>query len=399
VSEPPEGRAQAAGRGAQTGGDRPALLVHEYVTGGGWPEAEPPRFAREADAMVRAVLEDLRDWGRFTVVTTRDRRVRGPALPADRVVWLDRGERGARRLGDAGVDRAAGGPGDIDADRCGYRAALLEAAAGCEAALVIAPETGGALERTSALLYEAGVSLLGSTPAAIAVAADKWECSRRFGRAGLPAPDTACVAPHDAAAAARRLGLPVVLKPLDGAGCDGLAVVGAETDLGAALALPALAGAEKILVQRWVAGEAASVSLLVADGGAVLPLSLNTQELRIGIPCAYEGGRAAIDHARRDEAFDLAARAVGLVPGLRGYVGVDMVLAPGGCLLVEINPRLTTSYVGLRRALAFNLAEAHCRACICDTLPTTVRFRAPRGHTGGHDLHRDAGGEAVPAHA
>ena len=394
MSEPLEGRAQAGGRGAPTSGDRPALLVHEYVTGGGWPEADPPRFAGEADAMVRAVLEDLRDWGRFTVVTTRDRRFGGPALPADRVVWLDGGESGARRPGDA-----AAAPGDADAGgRPGYRAALLEAAAGCEAALVIAPETGGALERASAWLHEAGVSLLGSTPAAIAVAADKWECSRRFRRAGLPAPETVCVAPRDAEAATRRLGLPVVLKPLDGAGCDGVAVVRAESDLSSALALPALAGAEKILVQRWVAGEPASVSLLVAGRGAV-PLSLNSQKLRIGIPCAYEGGTAAIDHARRDEAFDLAARAVGLVPGLRGYVGVDLVLAPDGCSLVEINPRLTTSYVGLRGVPAFNLAEAHWKACICDTLPTTVRSRATRGFTGGQALHRDAGGEAVPAHA
>lgn len=360
-----EGRAHASGRGAAAGGDRPALLVHEYVTGGGWPEADPPPFAGEADAMLRAVLEDLREWGRFTVVTTRDRRVGGPALPADRVVWLDGG-------------------------RPGYRAALLEAAAGCEAALVIAPETGGALERVCAWLDDAGVSLLGSTPAAIAVAADKWECSRRFRRAGLPAPETVRAAPRDAASAARRLGLPVVLKPLDGAGCDGVAVIRAETELATALALPALAGAETILVQRWAAGEAASVSLLVA-GDRVLPLSLNFQKLRVGIPCAYDGGEAAIDHARRDEAFDLAARAAGLVPGLRGYIGVDLVLAPRGCSLIEINPRLTTSYVALRRKLAFNLAEAHWKACICDTLPTTVRFRAPRGHTGGQALHRDAG--------
>jgi predicted ATP-grasp superfamily ATP-dependent carboligase len=375
-----------------TAGERPALLVHEYVTGGGWPAAEPPRFAGEADAMLRAVLEDFREWGRFTVVTTRDRRVGGAALPADRVVWLDGGERAvADRVADAPGDPAAGG-------RPGYRAALLEAAAGCEAALVIAPETGGALERTCTWLHGAGLSLLGSTPAAIAVAADKWECSRRFLGAGLPAPETVCVAPRDAAAAARRLGLPVVFKPLDGAGCDGVAVVGAEAELRPALTLPALAGAETILVQRWVAGEAASVSLLVA-GERVLPLSLNSQELRLGIPCAYEGGEAGIDHARRDEAFDLAARAVGLVPGLRGYVGVDLVLAPEGCFLMEINPRLTTSYVGLRRALDFNLAEAHWKACICDTLPTTVRSRAARGHGGGQALHRDAGGEAVPAHA
>jgi hypothetical protein len=374
MSDPVEARGAAARQAAAAADGRPALLVHEYVTGGGWPEAESPPFAGEADAMLRAVLEDLRVWGRFSVVTTRDRRIGGAAPAADRVVWLDGG------------------------DRPGYRAALLAITAGCAAALVIAPESGGALERVSRWLDEAGVTLLGSRPAAIAVAADKWECSRRFAGAGLATPETLRVAPRDAAAAVRRLGLPVVLKPPDGAGCDGVALVHAEADLAAALALPALAGAERILVQSWVAGEAASVSLLVAGRGAV-PLSLNAQRLRVGIPCAYEGGTVAIEHRRRDEAFDLAARAVGLVPGLRGYVGVDLVLAPDGCFLVEINPRVTTSYVGLRRALAFNLAEAHWRACICDTLPTTVRFRALLQDTGEETPGRDAGGEAVPAHA
>ncbi len=101
--------------------------------------------------------------------------------------------------------------------------------------------------------------------------------------------------------------------------------------------------------------------------------------------------------APRDAAA--AARAVGLVPGLRGYVGVALVLAAGGCFLIEIDPRLTTSYVGLRRGPAFDLAEAHWRACICDTLPPTVRYRALRQDTGGEALRRDTGGEAVRAHA
>ena len=101
--------------------------------------------------------------------------------------------------------------------------------------------------------------------------------------------------------------------------------------------------------------------------------------------------------APRDAAA--APRAVGLVPGLRGCVGVALVLSPGGCFLIEIDPRLTTSYVGLRRALAFDLTEAHWRACICDTLPPAVRYRALRQDTGGEALRRDTGGEAVRAHA
>ena len=50
------------------------------------------------------------------------------------------------------------------------------------------------------------------------------------------------------------------------------------------------------------------------------------------------------------------------MPPTVGYVGVDLVLGrePDGSedVVIEINPRLTTSYVGLRAAARTNLAEA-----------------------------------------
>jgi predicted ATP-grasp superfamily ATP-dependent carboligase len=50
------------------------------------------------------------------------------------------------------------------------------------------------------------------------------------------------------------------------------------------------------------------------------------------------------------------------VPGLRGFVGVDVVVGDdpdgGGDAVIEINPRLTTSYAGLRQVARFNLAAA-----------------------------------------
>ncbi|MFA4964594.1 MAG: hypothetical protein WC709_03020, partial [Thermoleophilia bacterium] len=123
---------------------------------------EPPSaLGAEALALLRAVLADFRAWGRFPVVTTRDRRYGAADLPADEVVTLD-----------------------AEA----YPTALVTLARRCGAALLIAPEDGGALERVSALVRGAGVTLLGSLPRGIAVAADKWECSRRFASAGLPGP-------------------------------------------------------------------------------------------------------------------------------------------------------------------------------------------------------------------
>jgi len=61
-------------------------------------------------------------------------------------------------------------------------------------------------------------------------------------------------------------------------------------------------------------------------------------------------------------AWRLAERVVASLPETQGYIGMDLVLAadPGGSedALIEVNPRLTTSYVGLRRAVGCNLAAA-----------------------------------------
>jgi tyramine---L-glutamate ligase len=331
-----------------------AILVHEYVTGGGWPEPDlPGALTGEAAAILRALLADMRAWGRFPVVTTRDHRLYDMGLVADRVVEL-RPEV--------------------------YSTALVDLARECGAALVVAPESGGALERVSTWLADAGVCLLGSLPTAVAVAADKWECYRRFALAGLPAPETVRVAPAAAAAAAANLGYPVVVKPRDGAGCDGVSLVADGTLLEAALREPALLGSAEVLVQRYVEGCPASVSLLVA-GGRSTALGLNGQRVRAGIPFAYHGGVAAIAHPRRAEACRLAQEAVALVPGLQGYVGVDMVLGEETNWLIEINPRPTTSYVGLRRVVDLNVARAIWRACRDGSLPSVVRASAPSAFT------------------
>jgi len=47
------------------------------------------------------------------------------------------------------------------------------------------------------------------------------------------------------------------------------------------------------------------------------------------------------------------------IPGLYGYLGIDVLIpdaAPETPLLVEINPRLTTSYTGYRQLCRDNLA-------------------------------------------
>jgi predicted ATP-grasp superfamily ATP-dependent carboligase len=68
----------------------------------------------------------------------------------------------------------------------------------------------------------------------------------------------------------------------------------------------------------------------------------------------------APDLTRRAER--LALRAIDSLHEPRGYLGVDLVLGDGAHgaddYVIEINPRLTTSYVILRTATRENLAQA-----------------------------------------
>jgi predicted ATP-grasp superfamily ATP-dependent carboligase len=76
----------------------------------------------------------------------------------------------------------------------------------------------------------------------------------------------------------------------------------------------------------------------------------------------YLGGELPLTPALASRATALALSAVRTLPEARGYLGFDLVLgarADGGDdVVIEINPRLTTSYVGLRAACQQNLAAA-----------------------------------------
>jgi hypothetical protein len=322
----------------------PRVLVHEYVTGGGWPARDLPRgLAAEGLAMLRAVLNDFRRWGGATVIATRDVRLAGVNLCADRLVNLRHEE---------------------------YLRTLNDLAAEADAVLVVAPESDGVLARLSALVEKRGKLLLGSSTESVSIAGDKWDCFRRFAENRLPTPRTRRVSCADALAAADEFGFPLVVKPIDGVGCEGVSMVSDRSSLRSALDL-LHPRPESILIQQYIRGTHASVSLLVAETG-VLPLSLNAQTIGVGAPFTYRGGTVPLDHMQRDLAFEYAERAVCLVPGLRGYVGVDMVLTEKECYTIEINPRLTTSYVGLSRVIDINLAEAVWRACSDGALPRKI---------------------------
>ena len=72
----------------------------------------------------------------------------------------------------------------------------------------------------------------------------------------------------------------------------------------------------------------------------------------------------------------LALRVVDVLPPSVGYLGIDLVLGETEAAdrIIEINPRLTTSYVGLSQLTKGNLAEAMLGVALGATC--TLRFRS-----------------------
>jgi predicted ATP-grasp superfamily ATP-dependent carboligase len=128
-----------------------------------------------------------------------------------------------------------------------------------------------------------------------------------------------------------------------------------------------------LVLQGYVRGVPASVSLL-ADGVGAVALAANAQSVRAARPFAYRGGATPLDHPLAGRAMETALRACRALPGLRGYVGVDLVLTESEAVVIEVNPRLTTSYLGLRAALEGNLAALALAAC-AGTLPAPPPLR------------------------
>jgi hypothetical protein len=234
--------------------------------------------------------------------------------------------------------------------------------------LVIAPESDGLLAERCRWVEEEGGRLLGPSSAAVRLTGDKLELARHWLARGVPTPPSL---PWPGAAAP--FPLPWVCKPRHGAGSQATFLVRDARALSFCVARARKEGWDgEMIVQPHAPGLAASVAFLTGPGQRVA-LPAAEQVLSGDGRFHYQGGRLPLPEGLNRRAQELAGRAVAAVEGLCGYVGVDLVLGgaadDGGDKVIEINPRLTTSYVGLRALARFNLAEALLAAAAGAALP------------------------------
>ena len=331
------------------------ILVYEHITGGGCAGEEiQPSILSEGYGMLRALILDLKVI-RCNIVTFIDSRLKefSPPLLADDEISIS--------------------------SQSDLHKLLRRYSQEVDGVFIIAPESNQTLQCLVEIVEESGGASLNCQVNGIERASNKMEVYKTLDRIGLQVPETRQIDIHEDIKEIKHtacdLGFPLVFKPVVGVGSSGLSVINDESQI--AMAVDKMRRETKCgssIVQKLIDGVAASVSL-ISTGNDALPLTLNRQIVTLSPPFSesrYEGGVVPLRHKLEEEALRVAQTTVKSLGGLKGYVGVDMVLSSNGPVVIDVNPRLTTSYVGLRRVVNINPARAIIDAILEQKLPRDV---------------------------
>lgn len=315
------------------------LFVHEFFSSGAYPgELQRSSLAREGLAMLRAILEDFAGCSARRALTTLDRRLMADARKTGFTDWAD-------------VHWA---------ESTQHESFLFQKlAADAEATFVIAPESDGCLLARRLLVERAGGRFLGHSADVLQLCSDKLAFHEHLARHELPTIPTRL---FDASAKKAAFPFPVVVKPRDGAGSQDTFLVRDEDEFRAIsdiLSATFQKTGREAIVQPFIAGQALSVAA-IADSlsNSIEVFPAGQQRLSDDGRFHYHGGRIPALLPQPMDPTPIVTRICRSLAGLAGYIGFDLIQTAHSprLLIVEANPRLTTSYLGYRALARENLA-------------------------------------------
>jgi predicted ATP-grasp superfamily ATP-dependent carboligase len=313
------------------------ILIFEYITGGGMIGQDlSSSLVKEGELMLNAVTNDFAAISSVNVNVLRDYRLRGTGSDASR--WEHEHIVDAENNFDAWIESLA---------------------VSIDALLIIAPESGNILTALCEQYSKQNFMLLNSTIESIALTTDKLETYKYLKQFSIPQ-----IATHEMTDIASVISDRLVIKPKDGVGCENISTYTTEMITGDTLNT---FSNKDYIVQPYVQGQHASLSLLCWNGECSV-LTANRQNI-VATENRLNLKECIVNALQREQFIEFSKNLIRTLPGLKGYVGVDILLTENEVLLIEINPRLTTSYVGLRSALGLNPAELILHTFIHQELP------------------------------
>jgi propionyl-CoA carboxylase alpha chain len=238
---------------------------------------------------------------------------------------------------------------------------------------------------------DAGLVFVGPPPDVIAAMGSKLEAKRRLAAAGVPQLPSreiqGAARPAALQAAAKELGLPLLVKASAGGGGRGMRVVhdvAALVDAVASAAREALSafGDATVYLERYLVGARHVEVQIFGDAhGRVIHLherecSIQRRHQKI----VEEAPSPAVSGALR-EALCKAAVAAGEAIGYRSAGTVEFLLAPSGeFFFLEVNTRLQVEHPVTECVTGLDLVRLQLEVAEGRPLPAQAEIPAPRGH-------------------
>jgi tyramine---L-glutamate ligase len=326
------------------------ILVFEYAT---INKLEDSSITAEGNAMLQGILEDLYEFKIYNLIPKGSENIKSFKSKSIPIT------------------------GDLNA---WIRSNINQ----FDACIPIAPEENNLLYDLTRIIEEQGVEVIGSNSDAVKKTTNKFDTYNTL-KSKISTIKTEKIYFEESNKKFKEqinkfnIGLdkqPKVLKPADGVSCAGVNVINSFNEfMKAKDQIKMHTQLPYFILQDYISGVNVSVSLL-SNGENAIPLSLNFQNVSLEYgEIKYHGGKVPFKHRLSDIAMDTAKNAVESINGLKGYVGVDMIIddEKNKVYVVEINSRVTTPYVALRKLLNFNLGEAIINSGHGD-LPTEIEL-------------------------
>jgi predicted ATP-grasp superfamily ATP-dependent carboligase len=304
------------------------ILIFEFITGGGLAQKEiPESLFNEGQIMLKALLSNLVSLPHIQLTLLLDCRNSELDIPEKiNVVWVSNEQNIDQLLPE-----------------------LIEAS---DFVWPVAPEMDLELYKVSALVESKAKRLLNSSSQTVGICSNKFLTAQRLKKNGLAVVETHLLNGFSQIIE----GGAWVIKPKDGVGCLNSYFVSSQNEFDRINSQ--IEDKSHYIIQPYITGEPLSLSCLFKNGKAWL-ICCNRQHVAIKQnEFELEACEVNISTNKHQLYQQIIERIAQSIPGFWGYVGIDIIQSEFDTpLILEINPRLTTSFAGINKATGVNIGK------------------------------------------
>ncbi len=233
-------------------------------------------------------------------------------------------------------------------------------------------------------LEDAGIPILGTSPDAIDLAEDRERFAALVEKLGLKQPENGIARSRDeAAAVARRIGYPVLLRPSYVLGGRAMEIVDSEAQLDDYIATAVnVSGDSPVLIDQYLRDAIECDVDALCDGKQVVIAGVMQHIEEAGVhsgdsACTlppYSLGQDIIDEMEEQ------AEALALALGVRGLMNVQFAVKNGEVYLIEVNPRASRTVPFVAKAIGDPVAKIAARVMAGEKLADLPPIRRVVDH-------------------